>query len=185
MKKILPGFARKWAFNIYIRTKIKRVQYNQRKAEKKIRGKNKIRVVFFVVHAPIWKLDNVYRKMLDDDRFDPSIVICPYTPFGKKIMNQFMDEAFIVFERKGYKPIRAYNSTTGKWLDVKNEMKPDIIFFTNPHYLTKKEYYISHYLNSLTCYVPYAFMTPNTYDYQFNQFFHNTVWKAFYETPIH
>ncbi|MEA2016528.1 MAG: CDP-glycerol glycerophosphotransferase family protein, partial [Actinomycetota bacterium] len=89
------------------------------------------------------------------------------------------------FDQKGYNPISTYNRTTRKWFDVKKEIKPDIVFFTVPYPFAKDEYYITNYLDSLTCYVPYAFMATSNYELRFNQLLHNLAWKLFYETPVH
>ena len=156
-----------------------------RRALGKIKGKEKIKAVFFVVNGAIWKLDEVFRMMMEDMRFDPLILICPYTSFSGEMMKEWMDDAYNLFTARKYPVVKALNSETGKWIDVKKEIRPDIIFFTTSYQLTGDEYYIRHYSDYLTCYVPYAFMTPNTYDEQFNQFFHNALWRAFYETPVH
>jgi CDP-glycerol glycerophosphotransferase (TagB/SpsB family) len=68
---------------------------------------------------------------------------------------------------------------------VKKVINPDIVFFTNPHKLTKKEYYITNYRDRLTCYVPYSFQVSYLLQEQYNQIFHNLLWIAFYETAIH
>ena len=152
---------------------------------RKLKGKSKIKIAFFVINGAIWKLDELYRKMEEGNKFDPVIIICPYTAFGGEVMQNWMDTAYDILAKRKYHVIKAFDIQKSRWLDVKNEIKPDIVFFTNPHHLTRDEYYIMNYPDCLTCYVPYAFMTPNTYDEQFNQFFHNAVWRAFYETPIH
>lgn len=182
---LLPDFIKKRLISYRSSHRIKSVQQKQLKALKRIKGKEKIKVVFFVIHGAVWKLDYVYRKMLTDKRFDPLVLICPDVRYGEKIMNELMDEAFKLFKEKGYEPIRSYNKEASKWIDVKTEINPDIIFFTLPYRLTRNEYFITNYLDSITCYVPYAFMATNDYELRFNQFFHNVVWKSFYETTLH
>jgi len=153
---------------------------------KQIRKKDKIKVAFFLIHESIWKYEKVYRLMESDERFDPLVVICPYVSYGEEHMHQTMDQAYKSFLSKSYNVIRTFNEVTKEWLDVKKDVKPDIVFFTNPHGgVTMKEYYINSYLDYLTCYVPYAIMVPSTYEGQFNQVFHNVIWKSFYETTIH
>ncbi|HBE39656.1 MAG TPA: CDP-glycerol--glycerophosphate glycerophosphotransferase [Bacteroidales bacterium] len=152
---------------------------------KRIKGKAVIKVAFFVVNGAIWKLDDVFRMMMDDKRFDPVIIVCPYISYNGEMMKIWMNDAYNLFTGKQYPVLMALNTNTERWLDVKNEIRPDIIFFTTSYQLTREDYYIRNFPDHLTCYVPYAFMTPNTYDEQFNQFFHNAVWRAFYETPIH
>jgi CDP-glycerol glycerophosphotransferase (TagB/SpsB family) len=96
-----------------------------------------------------------------------------------------MKEAYDEFQLKGYNVIKTYDENANSWLDIKKEIKPDVIFFLNPLEVTKKEYYILNYPEYLTCYVPYGYMLSNTEQAQFNKNFHNLTWKNFYETEIH
>ena len=152
---------------------------------KRLKTKDKIKVAFFVVHASVWKLDEVYRLMDADDRFDPIIVIIPYVVFGEQQMQQDMHLAYDLFVSKGYQVVKTWNEKTDTWLDIKQEINPDIIFYTNPHELTKPEYYIYHFPDVLSSYVQYSFHITHLHEMQYNQLFHNLLWRAFYETEIH
>lgn len=96
-----------------------------------------------------------------------------------------MEKAYCHFRDKGYDPIKAYDANTERFLDVKKEIAPDIVFFTNPHRLTSEDYYITHFKETLSCYVPYNFNNTHLFFGQNDQLFHNILWKAFYETDIH
>jgi len=150
-----------------------------------LQGKKKIKVAFFVIHKTVWKCDDLYKMLESSERFEPFIVICPYVTYGRDIMLKEMDDAIEFFKLKKFAVIQTYNSESNVWLDVKKEIDPDIVFFTNPHKLTRPEYYITNYMDKLTCYVPYGFMIANIQDSQYNQLFHNLIWKSFYETTIH
>lgn len=152
---------------------------------KELKKKKKYKVAFFVVHASVWKLDEVYRLMDADDQFEPILVIIPYTIYGEKQMLKDMDLAYNLFQKKGYKVVKTYDQATESWLDIRQEIQPDIIFYTNPHELTKPEYYIFHFPDILSCYVQYSFHITHLHEMQYNQLFHNLIWKAFYETEIH
>lgn len=164
---------------------IKQTQINHKYKQKKIRQKSKIKVVFLLIHESVWKYDGVYRLMENDNRFEPIIVVCPYISKGEEIMLREMNKAFTSAKSKGFKAIKAYNETTKLWLDIKKEIKPDIVFFTNPHQLTKDEYYINHFRDCLTCYVPYNFGNSHLYQQMHNQLFHNYLWRLFAETEFH
>lgn len=145
-----------------------------------IQGKEKIKVIFLAIHKSVWKVDPVFKKMLDDPFFEPIILICPYTPDGEERMWQDMEDAQGYFEKKGYPLISSYNKKEQRWVALK-EIDPDIVFFTNPHDLTRKEYYEDAYLNYLSCYVPYFFLT-TTHDRDqgiYNHKLHNAMWKIF------
>ena len=123
--------------------------------------------------------------MEKDTRFEPVVVVCPYMVYGEETMLREMNQAMTSFKAKGYHVVKTYDENTNKWLDVKKELKPDIIFFTNPHKLTKDEYYISNYTNYLTCYTPYNFGNSHLYQMMHNQLFHNYLWRLFAETNFH
>lgn len=152
---------------------------------KHLKTKDKIKVAFFVVHGSVWKLDEVYRLMEADERFEPIIVIIPYVIFGEQQMQQDMRLAYNLFLAKGYQVVKTWNEETNTWLDIKQNINPDIIFYTNPHELTKPEYYIYHFPDVLSCYVQYSFHITHLHEMQYNQPFHNFLWRAFYETAMH
>lgn len=147
---------------------------------KKMKGKKRVRVVFLVIHKSVWKVDTVFQKMLNDDFFDPVILVCPYTVYGESLMWKDMQECLQYFNEKGYPTYSSFNYSEQCWVKL-DELSPDIVFFTNPHDLTRKEYYEDAYLNYLSCYVPYAHDVSKYKKYveQYNQPFHNSMWKIF------
>lgn len=164
---------------------IKTAPARHRKALIRIRKKEKIKVAFFLIHDSVWKYDNLYNLMKKDIRFDPIVIVCPYITFGDDNMRYEMQKSYSTFQSKGYNVIKALNFEKEEWLDVKKNISPDIIFFTNPHKLTKKEYYITNFSNYLTCYSPYNFGNSHLYQEMHNQVFHNCLWKLFAETEYH
>ena len=192
LKKALPQpvlssirFIRHLPEELYIRIKIRQAQANQKKALERIRGKKIIKVAFLLIHEAVWKLESVYMLMEQDPLFDPIIVVCPYIRYGKETMLREMEYAYRSFKRNHYNVVRSLNWKTGQWLDVKNIIDPDIVFFTNPHSLTKPDYLVENYLHRLTCYVPYGFKNSYLYQAHFNKPMQNLVWKFFIETKIH
>ncbi|MHA3893210.1 hypothetical protein [Acinetobacter sp. GXMZU3951] len=145
-----------------------------------IKGKEKIKVVFLTIHKSIWKVDPVFQKMLIDPFFEPVILVCPYILHGEERMWQDMKECYEYFKEKGYPLLSSYDKEEECWIKI-SELNPDIVFFTNPHNLTRKEYYEDVYLNYLSCYVPYYSDVASDYDLNssYNQLFHNVVWKHF------
>lgn len=194
LKEILPkqiwkilNFTKRPFNPLIFKLTLNKVQKNHKLALEKVRAKvkngDKLKIVFLVIHEQVWKYDNIYKMMTEDPIFNPAIVICPYIRYGEEIMKHHLEKAYQFFSKKGYNVINSYSKN--KWLDVKIELKPDIIFFTNPHKLTRDEYYIANFLDTLTCYVPYSFQVSNLIKGQYDQNFHNFLWKAFYETDIH
>lgn len=156
-----------------------------RKALEIIRKKEKIKVAFFLIHDSVWKYEQLYKLMEKDSRFELIVIVCPYIIYGDENTRYEMQKSYATFLSKGYNVIKALDFDTEEWLDVKKYIAPDIIFFTNPHKLTKKEYYISNYSNCLTCYSPYNFGNCHLYQEMHNQIFHNSLWKLFSETDFH
>ncbi|MBT5491794.1 hypothetical protein HOK00_05815 [bacterium] len=144
---------------------------------KEKKDKKKLKVVFLAIHKSVWKVDPVFKKMLEDPYFEPLILVCPYTPYGDERMWEDMKNTYEYFENKGYPLLSSYNKDEKSWIQL-NEINPDIVFFTNPHNLTRKEYYEDAYMNYLSCYVPYHHEVV-TNEEQFNQNFHIAQWKIF------
>jgi hypothetical protein len=147
---------------------------------KGLKKKDKIRVLFLAIHKSVWKVDSVFTKMLEDSYFEPIVLICPYTSYGEERMYEDLKESYQYFKEKGYPVISSYDENNDSWIQL-NELKPDIVFFTNPHKITKKEYYLDAYTNYLCCYAGYGMHTAkyDNYQSQYNQHFHNIVWKIF------
>jgi len=152
---------------------------------KRIQGK-KINVLFLLMHASVWPYDGVYTRFESDSRFRTNIIVVPYTLYGKDEMLRTLNEAKKLFCNERYNAFPAYNEKTDEYVDVKTMFDPDIVFFTNPHEITEKQYYINHFtMDSLTCYVPYGIYAANLQEMQFNQPFHNLLWRHFLPSQLH
>lgn len=156
-------------------------------AIKKIRAKHgPINVVFFAIFDSVWKYDHLYKIMEKDNRFNPIIVVCPVVNYGKENMLQNMNKCYNLFKSKDYNVIRAYDVSTKKYINVRKELNPDIIFYTNPYKgLIDGRYYIDKYRDILTCYVNYYFCTETKlYDIAYDRLFYNLLWKKYIESPF-
>jgi len=188
IKKIIPKFVikalRYLKEKLYDNAKKKFIFLKMRKKHKyllnEIKGKEKVKIIFLVIRRSVWKVDPVFKKMLADPFFEPLILVIPDTTYNEGLMWEEMNETFKYFEAKGYPTEFAYKEESNKWTAL-HEMKPDIIFFTDPHNLTRKEYYEDAYLNYLSCYVPYFLLTTTHGGDQsiYNHHFHNAIWKSF------
>lgn len=157
----------------------KRMQVKHAELLQQLKGKKKIKVVFLAIHKSVWKVDPVFQKMLKDPFFEPEILVCPYTPYGEERMLEDLKQTYSYFIDKGY-PVRKSLKEDGLWYTL-DEIKPDIVFFTNPHDLTRNEYYEDAYLNYLSCYVPYHHEVGSYGSNigQYNQKIHNALWYIF------
>lgn len=182
---LLPDKIDSWLTEYYFVIQQKQNFKLHKKAINSIRKKGKAKVAFFIFKESVWKFEELYRLMLSDKNFDPVLVVCPYIDYGEKTMFADMDKAFHHFQKNNYRVVKTYNKETRKWLDVKKELKPDIIFFSAPWYITKPQYLIENFKEFVTCYVPYTFVISNKYEGYFNQHMQNFVWRSFQETKIH
>jgi len=180
IKKWLRSLKTKWADNPRKRKLFLVMQKKHQELLVNIRGKKKLKVIFLVIHKGIWKLDPVFQKMAKDPFFEPIILVCPYTPNGENNMWQEMKECYEYFEEKEYPLLSSFDREKNRWRTLE-EIQPDIIFFTNPHKITRKEYYEDAYLNYLTCYVPYYSDVASNYnvDSAYNGIVQNIVWLYF------
>ena len=123
---------------------LKKIQLRQKKMVKGLIDKKVIRVVFLVIHKSVWKVDSVFNHMIKDPYFDPVILVCPDLIYQRNDILKNLTGTYDYFHSKGYPVINSYNSVNKTWLALEN-LRPDILLFTNPHNLTRDEYYSQAY----------------------------------------
>ncbi len=181
IKKILPN---KLKEVIKLKIKIFRVNRNYDKEIKKIKHKEKINVAFLLINTSIWKYQHVYFLFKNNTRYNPVVFICPYMFYGDQNMEQEMERAYLSMEAKGY-DVKKTRDSDGEWLDIKKDFQPDLVFFCTPYNLSLPQYNFHHYLDTLTCYVPYGFNSSNLFHFHYNKEIQNFCWRYFVETPMH
>lgn len=159
------------------------VQARHRKARAIVRKKQKIKAVFLLITQATWKYDTLYRLMEQDERFEPVIVICPYVVYGEKVMLEGLKADYQYYSEKGYRIVLSHRGGDS-WLDVKRELQPDLLFFTSPYPLTRPEYCITNFRDTLTFYVPYTFVITDRPWLRYRQDLHFLVYRIFHETPF-
>tara|TARA_B100000963_G_C22599879_1_gene659708 strand:+ start:162 stop:1490 length:1329 start_codon:yes stop_codon:yes gene_type:complete len=140
-----------------------------------------IKVVFLVTHAAIWKSDAIFQKMLCNKKFEPIILVIPFLNRNFKEHNsELMEQTFKFFDEKNY-PVLISFKGNDDWLDLKEDLNADAIFFSNPHKITLDKYYEEAFSNYVSYYVPYYYQITKMGGYrpQYNQLFHNAMWKIF------
>jgi hypothetical protein len=182
---LFPAQIKQWLKKLHYYNQLRQTPHNHKKALDRIRKKEKIKIAFFILKSSVWKFEILYRLLENDKKFEPVIIICPYNTYGRETMLRHMNQAFEYFNTNGYNVIKSLDETTGKWLNVKKEIKPDIVFFSVHWNLTRPEYKIQTYNRILTCYSTYTFVISHLYQGYFNQEMHNLVWKYFVETTAH
>lgn len=163
------------------------IPYKQRKAINKLAKKDKpLRCVFLALFESIWKYDGVYSLLQKDPRFEPVILICPIVNYGYDNMVSRMYDCYTYLKNKGYNVIMSYNKQTDSYLDLRNDLHPDIIFYTNPYKgLIDDRYYVDRFTDVLSVYVPYCAQEgiPAPMDYNLDS--HNRFWRYYTLTDYH
>ena len=167
---------------------IKSCHRRTEKGLRKLKGKQRLEVAFFLSIPGMWKLDYVFLFMQKNERYHPYVVIIPYTSFknyseeeNEKSIRR--TEEFV--KSRGFEYVIPRNERTGKWIDIKKTLNPDIVFFTCPYKDMAPMYHAHHFVDTLTCYVPYAFTTMKLYKNNYDKLALNTCGCYFIETTMH
>lgn len=174
---------RKSIFNLVHYDYIKKVQD---KLVKKFQKKDTINVVFLGIDSCMWPYDGLYHLMEKHPRINPVIIVIPHNSFGKSYSKEIYDKTLKFFRGKTERVLSSWDEDKNTFRRLEDIMPPDIIFYTSPYDISLPQYNIgSWYDRALTCYVPYGIMQANIQETQYNLFFHNVIWRCFYETQIH
>lgn len=188
IRKITPSFLVN-----FIRLVLNHVLYNyiipykQKKAVKKLSKKNEpIKCVFLALFDSVWKYDSLYNILLKDQRFEPVILVCPVVNFGYDNMINKMNDCYSYFRNKGYNVILSYNKEENSYVNLKKDIQPDILFYTNPYKgLIDNRYYVDQFPDILSVYVPYCAQegVPTSMDYNLDS--HNRFWRYYTISKYH
>ncbi len=140
---------------------------------KKVRKKDKIKVLFVLTELSPWKTEILYLSMLEHPRFEPilGVSISPEDISFRKPLEQYLSQ-------KEYE----WRNINGRY--ISEEIKPDIIFYQKPYYSAYKEdiRYDRHW-DALFCYVYYAFNSVEL-DFAINVGLYNFAWQIYYENEM-
>ncbi len=166
----------------------KKFRQSQLAAARRLHGKPQLEVAFLLTIPGMWKSDALFEEMTRDPRYHPYVVIYPYSiykGFEKDEVMRTLERTRQFVEQKHYEYWIPYDEKSGRWLDLKKERKPDIVFFSTPYKDSLPMYYVHHFRDTLTCYVPYGFSSLNLYKVNYDLIFHNLVGVHFVETELH
>lgn len=144
----------------------------------RVRRKKNIRVLFAVAETATWKNDCLYRTMLEHPRFTPFILILPDEQKEASLSKEEVDACFDFFSRKGY--TCSYPYQNGKLINIRNALKPDIIFYQKPYKAYPRNLLYYKNMSALFCYTNYAFHSLLVDWANENDFF-KLMWQNYYE----
>lgn len=165
---------------------LKLIRIKHEETLSKLKQKKPLRCVFLALFDSVWKYDNVYLLMENDERFEPIILVCPIVNYGEDNMIERMDSCYNILSSKGYRVLKAYDKTNQKYIDLREDLHPDIIFYTSPYKnLIDSRYYIDSFEDILSVYVPYFYSSNCDYTLSYNIPLHNLVWRRYVESAFH
>lgn len=150
----------------------------------RLRHKKQINVTFITMSLSMWRYQHLYELISKHPRFNASILILPCIQWAKEQQDKDRAELLEYFQEKGIKPILGVKED-GTHIDLRNELKPDILFYPQPYIGNfHEEFDYTNHLGKLLCYSPYAFWM-STGHWSYNQPLHYKSWKVFYPTELH
>lgn len=160
----------------------KYVEQNRRNQER-IRRQDSVVVVFFASNVSMWRYQRLYEEMQKYPRFKPYIVISPLNAYSKEQKRECVKDLRHFFESRGIHYID-YDTNRMKGYDVKNLLKPDLLFYPQPYYTVMcKEHRYYQFNDSLLAYYPYG-VSLRRERFCYDEDFHNRAWRRYYENEF-
>ena len=157
-----------------------------RKLSAMVKQNRRLKVAFLVVFNSVFPVRPVFENMLNDEVFDPYIIIVPNVSRTYKYMIDTYYEAYSTLkEQYGNRVIGGYDIDADEYLDL--EDKYNILFFCNPYkHLVNPLHHVEYFLNKncLPIYSSYGFAALKFFDEVIATDFYNYMWKACVETPL-
>lgn len=159
--------------------------------ERRLKDKQQIKVVFFVMSLSMWKGDRLFQLMRESKRFRPFAIFAPRIdmPIEEKEKERVRLKQH--FLSSGVEMIDEYDCATDTGIDIRRRIDPDIVFYTLPYssvtqrsYSVCRSYWHNRFPDALICFFPYSF--PITADKQgYTSLLIDLAWKLFYPTNFH
>ena len=166
----------------------RRFLQSQHEAARRLRGKDRIEVAFFLSIPGMWKCDYLMKAMMANPKYHPYVVILPYSQY-KGFSEEEIQTTLRRTERfvadKGFEYVIPYDAKRKKWEDIKKTLNPDIVVFSAPYKDCLPQYFMYHFRDKLTCYVPYGLTTLRLYRENYGIMFVNLVGLFCLESPMH
>ena len=150
---------------------------------RQIRKKGRAHVFFIISQLAMWRLDEVFQILKEDERFDARLVICPFYTFSQEQRDACVKEIVDHCREAGWDYID--KSGNENHTDLIADLKPDILFYP--------QLFESLFNNELDCeknrerliaYVPYGLPTVSG-EWMYNSRYMNIAWKLYFPTPLH
>ena len=154
-----------------------------------VRQKEVINVLFYIWHPSFWKVDSLFRLMLEHPRFNPAI--CPVASMDNPdpakrretleyTRRYFKEKGYPVLEIDGIGPVTGSFVFGGADMDkIRAAFAPDVIFVQAP-YESVPQAMAADMEHELYCYVPYCYRNSEEH-FSYNNATQNKYWFNFVE----
>ena len=148
-----------------------------------IRNRGKAVVAFIVSALPMWRGQGVYDLLRNDSRFDPIIILLPFSLYSeaekqaclKQMHDHFSTLKIPVVDLSSKNNINQY---------LRKEINPDILFYPQQYYYLYENGADSFlFEDRLLCFIPYSLNIINE-PWIYNQRFNNVAWRIFYPSSF-
>lgn len=140
-----------------------------KRIKNKLKNNKKITVLFFVSRIGCFMWGDLYKLFKQNPIFDVKICVVPFSHTGKEEMVKYSLTAYNQLKEQGYNVIKAYDEITDTYLDIKKELKPDIIFHNKSWWKhLPKQYYLANFPKSLNYLIEYGISGAKNPDGHFN-----------------
>lgn len=139
-----------------------------------IRSKEIIKVAFVIHELGSWKTEELYKKMLLHDRFDPILLVAESldSDYSKPLVISY-------FKEKKYTFYELSSKT-----NVCSQYSPDIIFYQKPYMgMLPRKLMFWNNTDALFCYVYYSFRNKKLKTSQ-NALIHRFIWQEYVENDV-
>ena len=173
-KSSLRGQLAGFKSSVRLRLVLRRHQTLFPKLVRRKAGKSILKVAFVAPVKAAWKLEPLLERMEKDDAFETVVVVPPVLSLHEDLRRLEQDTTQLFFKDR-------YNSRVLTTAAEMNAIDPDLYFTSTPHKIMPSVYYDKLFKRKLCCYVPYTHGVDqyNGYQAQYNQLFHNAMWRIF------
>lgn len=162
--------------------------YGQYHIRHKVASGQKIRVAFLAISAAEWAVENVYRSLIQDERLECFVVVCPLMDRKKEDRMRSEEMSYHFFQEQGYNTRRIYHSEQDQcdgWESLGGV--PDLVIHLTSWYNALPEQYQIEQLplHTVNCYIPYGMYVADSPDGNYvkqlvyNKEFVNLQWRVF------
>lgn len=151
---------------------------------KKLKKEGKIKVAFlgYALGASCDIFSNLYKKFANNPKFEVTMVIVPNNYCDESTMLSILHSAKDYLDGLGIEYICGYDEKEKSFIDVIQNINPDIVFMTH-HYDWFHPYFkIENFKEKIVYIIPYGYFLDDNMDFHVNAEAYTLAHKAFYES---